>query len=312
CGETAEQPIAGGGKLTWRVDWPARWKAQRVTAEPFGKDHASRGGSWDSGVRIARDVFGIEPPVEVVYEWIGLRGRGDMSSSKGNVLTVAELLEVVPPEVLRYFVLKARPGRAITFDPGLPLLRLVDEVDDASARGRDDRALQLSRAAGFRPVGVPFHHLVLVGQLAGFETDRVVELLERGGYRDLDREAIADRLRLARGWLDRFAPDEARVEIAPTLPDAARDLAPDQRAFLAALARELPALENASTDEIHEKIYALATAEGAPGARRAFEAIYRALLGRERGPRAASLIAVWGVRRAAARFAEAAGGDASG
>ncbi len=306
CGEEAEQPIAGGGKLTWRVDWPARWKALSVTSEPFGKDHASRGGSWDTGARIAREVYGMEPPHPVIYEWIGLRGQGDMSSSRGNVLTVGELLEVVPPEVLRYFVLKARPARAITFDPGLPLLRLVDEVDNAAARGRDERALELSRAGRFRPVGVPFHHLVLVGQLAGFDAERVIALLERGGYRDLDRGAVEERLVLARGWLERFAPDEARVEIAETLPDAARHLEPDQREYLARLATLLPDLEGASADAIHERLYALASIEGGPGPRRAFEAIYRALLGRDRGPRAASLIEIWGPRRAAARLAEAA------
>ncbi len=309
CGTEAEQPPREGGKLTWRVDWPARWKAVGVTVEPFGKDHASRGGSWDTGRRISREVFGWPPPETEIYEWIALQGGGDMSSSRGNVLSVAELIEMVPPEVLRYFVIKARPSRRIVFDPGLPLLRLVDEVDDASARGRDDRALELSRAAGFRPVGVPFHHLVLVAQVAGFDPDRVMELLARGGYRDLDREAIAERLAMARRWLDRFAPEDVRVEVPDELPQKARELSPGQKAFLDRLAERLPALSGAG--EIGAVIRELANAEDGPGTRAAYQAIYAALLGRDRGPRAAEFIATLGPERAAARFREAAAAGGS-
>lgn len=305
CGALTERPVADGGKLTWRVDWPARWKALGVTAEPFGKDHASQGGSYDTGVRIAREVFGIEPPHPMVYEWIALKGQGDMSSSKGNVLSIAEMLEVVPPEVLRYLVMKTRPTRSISFDPGAPLLRLVDEVDDAEAGGRDDRALALSRAAGFRPVGVPFHHLVLVAQIGDFDLDRVIAILEQGGYVGFDRETLARRLTLARGWLDRFAPEEEKVRFPETLPARVSALTAEQKAYLGRLAEAMEGLDGAHAATIHARLYDLARAEGGPGPKAAFEAIYAALLGRDRGPRAATFIEALGVERARARFAEA-------
>ncbi len=158
--------MAGGGKLTWRVDWPARWKIFGVTVEPFGKDHASKGGSYDTGVRIAREVYGIEPPYPVPYEWLSLAGKGDMSSSKGNVLSIHAMLEVVPPEVLRYLILRVPPQRSIKMDPGLPLLQLIDEYDDVEAKNRDSRALELSAISGIKPVGVPFRHMVTVVQAA--------------------------------------------------------------------------------------------------------------------------------------------------
>lgn len=300
CGADSDQPIAGAGKLTWRVDWAARWKVLGVTAEPFGKDHASKGGSYDTGARIAREVLEIEPPIPIVYEWIALKGQGDMSSSKGNVLAVDELLEMAPPEVLRYLVLKNRPGRRIVFDPGTPLLRLVDEVDDASASGRDDRALELSRAGGFRPVGVPFHHLVMVTQIAGFDLDRTLALLERGGYGPLDREVVADRMKMARVWLEKHAPEDVKVQVPETLPEVTRNLAPDQKTFLARLAERLPALSDG--DAIQNTIRELAAGPDGPGTPRAFAALYTALLGRDRGPRAGAFIAVLGPDKVAARL----------
>jgi len=88
------------GKLPWRFEWPAQWKVLGVDFEPFGKDHAE--GSWPSGVDIARNVVDVEPPVGMVYEWFTLEGEA-LSSSEGNVVTVGEVLDILEPEVFRYF-----------------------------------------------------------------------------------------------------------------------------------------------------------------------------------------------------------------
>jgi lysyl-tRNA synthetase class 1 len=297
--------MAGGGKLTWRVDWPARWKMLGVTVEPFGKDHATRGGSYDTGVRIVREVFEGEPPFPIPYEWIALRGQGDMSSSKGNVLSIARALELAPPEALRYLVLRERPQRTIVFDPGLPLLQLVDEVDDAQAEGRDERSLELSRAAGFHPVGVPFKHLVVVAQAAGFDLDAMVAILGRTGYPRLSREAIAARLHFARGWLANFPPEDLKFEVTESLPPEAAALSVPQRTFLSRLAAALSPDQDG--EAIHALVYALA--KEVPGAKPAelFQAIYLALLGKPRGPRAGWFVAALGPEFCAARFREAAG-----
>ncbi len=309
CGASGTVPIAGGGKLTWRVDWPARWKVLGVTVEPFGKDHATAGGSYDTGARIVREVFGSEPPHPIPYEWISLRGRGDMSSSKGNVLSIAAALEIAPPEALRYLVMRERPQRAIVFDPGAGLPQLLDEVD-AAAASRDSRALELSRAAGFEPPGVPFKHLVVAAQAAGNDPDRTVELLERSGYRGLRRDAVADRLAYARRWLERYAPDDLRFGVEREVPRSASALTADQRRFLGLLAQRLR--EGMDGEAVHRLVYELAReARGTPPAR-LFEAIYVALLGKPRGPRAGSFIVLLGIGFCAERFRKIAGGALEG
>ena len=304
CGASGERPMAGGGKLTWRVDWPARWSVLGVSVEPFGKDHATRGGSYDTGARIAREVFDFEPPLPVPYEWISLKGKGDMSSSKGNVLSIAQVLELVPPEALRYLVMRERPQSTIAFDPGLPLLQLVDQVDDAAATGADSRALALSRAGRFTPVGVPFKHLVVAAQVARFDPDRTMEILSRTGYEGLDREAVVARLGYARTWLDRHAPEDIRFEVQAELPAAAGALSSDQKAFLGRLAASLHG--GMDGDTVHLLVYELA--KGFPGTKPAelFQALYVALLGKPRGPRAGMFIAALGPEFCAARFAAAA------
>jgi lysyl-tRNA synthetase class 1 len=299
--------MAGGGKLVWRIDWPARWKLLGVTVEPFGKDHSTRGGSYDTGERIVREVFQGEPPYPIPYEWIRLKGGGDMSSSKGNVLSISDALRLVPPEVLRYLIMRERPQKSIAFDPGLPLLQLVDQVDDAAAEGRDERALQLSRAAGFRPVGVPFKHLAVVAQAAGFDLARVLAILERTGYPGTDRDAVRERMEYARRWLESHAPEDLRFEVRASLPEEAAALSPGQRRFLGRLAGELR--EGMDGDAVHALIHRLAgeTRDATPA--ESFQAVYVSLLGKPRGPRAGWFVAVLGPSFCAARFRDAAGGS---
>ena len=121
--EDAADYSSGEGKLGWRVELAARWKALGVTFEPFGKDHTSRGGSTDTADRMSREVFHCQVPGRYEYEWIGLKGRGDMSSSRGIVLLPKDLLEIMPPDAVRRIIL-GRASRALWMStarrPGSP------------------------------------------------------------------------------------------------------------------------------------------------------------------------------------------------
>src|SRR4028118_2109580 len=68
--EDASDYGRGEGKLGWRVELAARWKALCATFEPFGKDHTSRGGSTDTADRMATEVFHYPVPGRYEYEWI--------------------------------------------------------------------------------------------------------------------------------------------------------------------------------------------------------------------------------------------------
>jgi lysyl-tRNA synthetase class 1 len=303
CGARGTVSMAGGGKLTWRVDWPARWQIFGVTVEPFGKDHASKGSSYDTGVRIAREVYGIEPPYPVPYEWLSLAGKGDMSSSKGNVLSIHAMLEVVPPEVLRYLILRAPPQRSIKLDPGLPLLQLIDEYDDVEAKNRDSRALELSAISGINPIGVPFRHMVTVVQAAQGNMPQWLEILRRNGYDLNNLEGLRQRAAYAQRWLDTFAPEELRFQVQAQLPPASRDLTPEQQLALQRLAERLK--PGMTGEQIHHLIYALKDELGVkPDG--LFKAIYTVLLGKSQGPRAGWFLSTLDPDFVKQRFAEAA------
>src|SRR5919107_1710605 len=175
----------GQGKLGWRVELAARWKALGVTFEPFGKDHTSRGGSTDTADRMSREVFRYPVPGRYEYEWISIKGQGAMSSSKGIVLLPKDLLRIMPPNALRRMMLGRDPARAIEIDLGEGFPPFMDEY---RAETEDHP--------------VPFTHLVTVAQTVGGDVDAAAGMVRRGGYSEAadDRQKPARNLSYAREW----------------------------------------------------------------------------------------------------------------
>jgi lysyl-tRNA synthetase class 1 len=284
--EDAADYSKGEGKLGWRVELAARWKALGVTFEPFGKDHTSRGSSTDTADRMAREVFHYPVPGRYEYEWISIKGQGPMSSSKGIVLLPKDLLGIMPPDALRRMMLGRDPSRALELDLGEGFPRFMDEY----------------RAETGEPF-VPFTHLVTVAQTVGENVGTAAEMLRRGGYEEAarEREKLARDLAYARNWAGEWAPESMRLRLLSVQEarEAARDLDAEQRAYLAALAEKLgPDLDG---DEVQDLLYSTAVERGLKP-KRAFAAVYTVLLGRKSGPRAGPFVAGLPVEMVRERF----------
>jgi len=210
------------GKLPWRFEWPAQWQVLEVDFEPFGKDHAE--GSWPSGVDIAETVLGIDPPEPMVYEWFTLNGE-PFSSSEGNVVLVHDVLELVEPEVLRFFFAKD-PGRGRDFDVER-LDQLVDEFDRVERlyygeeAGTDDEQRRADRVYPFllAPGDVPGAALAAGDGLAAPEEFDHNDPGDRRRRREFVDEVFVDRVRLPYTFaavLGMFDDPDAREEAART------------------------------------------------------------------------------------------------
>jgi lysyl-tRNA synthetase class 1 len=311
CGTTGWiSPFGGNAKLPWNLEWAAQWSLFSVTIEPCGKDLSTAGGSRDRSDAIAREVFEREPPLNVPYEFLNIGGR-KMSTSKGRGAAAHTMAEVVPPEQLRFLFLRPRPNHAIDFDPeGTDQIpRLFDEFDKfaMATAGLDvkgelppghaatfrysllDPAADVAAEAGaYRPA---FSHLALLVQIPGVDVASRIAADKETALTQRETRILAEREAAARGWLAVYAPDRAIIRVHDTLPDAVRDLDDGQQAYLEALAAavgdDAPAV---SGDAWQDAIFTVATEAGLP-AGRAFEAIYRAFLGRPNGPRAGWLLA---------------------
>jgi lysyl-tRNA synthetase class 1 len=327
CGNSGWiSPFGGRAKLPWNLEWAAQWSLFGVTIEPCGKDLSTAGGSRDRSDAIAREVFEREPPLNVPYEFLNIGGK-KMSTSKGRGVAAHRIADVLPPEQLRFLFVRPRPNQVIEFDPdgndAVP--RLFDEFDRlaAATAGRDvhgelpaghERIFQYSllspdadvaaEAAAFRP---PFGHLALLLQVPGVDVAARMEAEKGSPFTKREREIFDERVAAAAAWLEAFAPESARLAVQrEALPDGAAAIDEGQRRFLAALADAIAAEPPRGGDAWQASIFDAAKAADVPN-RRAFEALYRAFLGRTNGPRAGWLLASLEPEFVAARLRDAAG-----
>jgi lysyl-tRNA synthetase class 1 len=287
------------GKLPWRFEWPAQWLTLGIDFEPFGKDHAE--GSWPSGETIARDVFGFEPPVPMVYEWFTLNGDA-LSSSAGNLITVEEVLELLEVDVIRYFFTK-NPKKQRDFDVGR-IDRLVDEFDrferayfegETEGIGADE-AERAERAypmvvddTGTRPIRIPYTFAAVLGMTD--DRDLRVAMARRSGHLPEDAgedeiDAALERVEKARAWAVR-TDNEFNYRLAETLPET--DFDDGVETALEDLAAVVEA-ESPDEKALQEKIYETARNNDVPVGE-FFAAGYRLFLDEPEGPRLGPFLA---------------------
>lgn len=290
----------GSIKLSWRIDWPARWALMHVHAEPFGRDHATKGGSYDTGKEIVAKVFDAEAPVPVPYNFIMRSGETKkMSKSAGNVITAAQLLNILPPEIVWFFLLRYAPDKQLFFDEGETLLRLFDEFAELAAKAdksaSEQQLLELCLYKVSQPTvsNVPFSHLVASYQAALRNTGRTLEIIARTEYAETvaaQSDIIRRELNFIDSWLDNWAPDELRFSLADTIDlGVFSDMEKQFFTELAAVVAQAPA--DADGAWFHQAIYEFKDSLGlAP--KELFSALYRLLIGKESGPRAGWFLSI--------------------
>ena len=288
-------------KLPWKVDWAMRWRYEGVVFEPFGKDHATAGGSFEVSSAICREVFEHEPPMPEPYEFIGIKGLGGkMSSSAGVLLKPSDLLEIYQPEMVLWMYARFAPMKQFDIAVDDQVLRMYDEFDRAVAGDpqveTDVRALELSRIAGRELHPVPFRQLTGFSGIAQGNAEALEMIFERMGTPHR-REEFEERLRKAEAWLERYVPDQ-RVALRgePNLEHWA-SLGEDERGWVRALHDWLVGAGELTVEEATEVVYSIpkraeaTDKENAAAQRRFFQAIYMLLFGKTRGPRLGTFIA---------------------
>jgi lysyl-tRNA synthetase class 1 len=300
---------AGEVKLNWRVDWPARWWLLQVQAEPFGRDHATKGGSYDTGQEIVKEVFGAEAPLPIPYNFINKTGdTKKMSKSAGDVITAAELLELLPAEVVWYFILRYSPDKQLFFDEGPTLMKLVDDFGELLAKTdktvEEQQLIELCLQGVDQPTvsRVPFSHLVASYQAALKDPAKTLDIISRTEYAETaqqDAETIKAELKFIAAWLDKKAPEEVKFYLLEKV--SANDFSEQQKEFMSGLADKIEAAPGeADGDWFHKAIYEFKDSLGLEP-KEMFATLYQAIIGKQSGPRAGWFLSIlprdWLIKR---------------
>ncbi len=298
----------GEVKLNWRVDWPARWWLLGVDVEPFGRDHATKGGSYDTGAQIIKKIFSAEPPLPVPYNFINLTGETKkMSKSTGNIIAISELTKIMPPEVVRFFTLRFPPQKQLFFDQTHGVVKLIDDYSQLLAKQpKTDDEKQLieicSVGADTTVSSVPFSHLVASYQAALKDPQKTLDVLSRTEYHQLverETEIIKKELAFIDQWLQKWAPEDVKFELAQKVNPGKFN--PEEKNYLGNLAEKIAqAPVDAAGEWFHKAIYEFKEQKNL-SSEQVFKPLYRAIIGKESGPRAGWFLSIlprdWLIKR---------------
>ena len=287
CGHQGEAKLSEG-KLTWKGEFAARWKALDIRFEAFGKDIAD---SVRINDRICREVLCFEPPSHARYEMFLDKGGKKISKSAGNVFTPQVWFRYGSPHSLLLLMLKRFVGTRTLDVSDIPAyMNELDSLEDVyfgKKPTKDEKELVKLRGLYeycwvMKPpkapsVHVPYNLLAFLAKMAPKDNPNefITEKLQSYGYLQKNQQidtGLAKRIQYAFNWTQDF---EEIKETPVTLT------APEKIA-ITTLAETLKTEDD--PDKIQNAIFNAAKANGLQP-RDFFRTLYMILMGAPQGPR---------------------------
>ncbi len=308
CGYEGEIDIkSGNGKLTWKSEFAARWRALDIRFEAYGKDIAD---SVRINDRISREVLEFEPPSHAKYEMFLDKGGKKISKSAGNVFTPQVWFQYGSPQSLLLLMLKRFVGtRSLDVSDIPSYMNELDELEDVYFDKKQLNPKETARLKGLyqycwvmtppaKPsIHVPYNLLAFLVKMAPKEcvNDYVAEKLQSYGYLQKNQtidEGLAQRIKYAENWSRDFEE----------IKEATVTLTPEAKKAIAELLVNLPAADDA--DKIQNAIFSAAKNNGLkPGA--FFKTLYAVLMGATQGPRLGPYVLAMGKQNVASALERA-------
>lgn len=299
CGHKGDLDItSGNGKLSWKGEFAARWKALDIRFEAFGKDIAD---SVRINDRICKEILCYEPPSHAQYEMFLDKGGKKISKSAGNVFTPQVWFRYGSPQSLLLLMLKRFVGtRSLAVSDIPTYMNELDTLEDVyfGKKNISDKK-ELEKLRGLykycwvmKPprnpqVHIPYNLLAFLVKMAPKEgmTDFLLDKLR--SYRFLNKEQIIDsnvrnRIQYALNWSQDFTEiKETKINLDQNENRAIVDL-------ISTLDTE------DDPDKIQNKIFTIAKKNNIKP-RIFFRLLYSILMGTNYGPRLGPYMLAMGI-----------------
>jgi len=288
CGHEGEADITKGeGKLTWKGEFAARWKALDIRFEAYGKDIAD---SVEINDRICREVLCFEPPSHAKYEMFLDKGGKKISKSAGNVFTPQVWFRYGLPQSLLLLMLKRFVGTRTLDVSDIPAyMNELDYLEDVYFGKKQVGEKEATKLSGLfeycyvmkppaKPsVHVPYNLMAFLVKMAPKECleDYVTEKLQSYSYLQKNQAldaGLKQRIEYALNWIRDF---EEIKETAVTLTS-------EEKKAITELITKLEAENEA--DKIQNAIFNAAKNNGIQPSG-FFKTLYKILMGASQGPR---------------------------
>jgi lysyl-tRNA synthetase class 1 len=221
CGFKGESDVTKAqGKLTWKSEFAARWKALDVRFEAYGKDIAD---SVRINDRICREILNFEPPSHVQYEMFLDKSGKKISKSTGNVFTPQVWFRYGSPRSLLLLMLKRFVGTRTLDVTDVPsYMNEFDDLEDVyfgRKQTKDEKELAKLRGlyeycCVLKPpekasVHVPYNLMTFLVKMAPRDSAEgyITEKLRSYGYLQNSQildEGLRERIEYASNWIGDF------------------------------------------------------------------------------------------------------------
>ena len=303
CGQKERVDISKKdvGKLDWKVDWAMRWKYEDVSFEPGGEDHASPGGSYDVSKVIAKEIYGINPPLFQGYGFVGVEGAFKMSSSKGTGISPKDLLEIYEPELLRWIFTRAKPLKPITLFFDSQIIRQYEEFDEKvidyyneRLDNQEKREIDFSKTKKpLAKIRIPFRQIASFGQIVQGNLSELKKMYDRIEQK-YDEKMLKERLEKSQAWIEKFNP-EMKINVRET-PNASyfKKLNKEEKEQIINLREKMK--KKMDVEMLTALVYEIPKKPGMTeekkklGQRSFFKNVYQMLIDKDTGPRLPSFL----------------------
>ena len=206
----------GKGKLAWKVEFAARWKALDIRFEAYGKDimDSVKVNDW-----VCEEILNYSHPFHVKYEMFLDKKGKKISKSSGNVLTPQMWLKYGTPQSLLLLLYKRISGtRHIGIDDIPVLMDEYDSYEDLYfGRIKEKNQAKLIKTKGIYEyvnhlninhtknslTHIPYN--ILVQQASLFKEDRLEKIynrLKKYGLVTNKSDDLLRKITLASNWVD--------------------------------------------------------------------------------------------------------------
>ncbi len=304
CGHKSKvSPYDGNAKLPWKVEWAAKFKVLNVDIEGAGKDHSTSGGSREIAEKISCEILKYDPPFNIPYEFFQVGGK-KMSASKGKGSSSREIADLLPPELLRFLLLGKEPKKVIDFIPdGNTIPILYDNYDKIAeyyfrnSEGDYKRVFFLAHTPKQRKNIIKrflprFSQIAFLVQMPHMDIYEIMEKIKESKLAKEDKEEIDYRARCAKGWLDKYAPEDYRYELQEEkIPGATKNFSLEQKKALKLILEYVKSQDKLDGQELHSKFHDIKE-KTKINPRDLFSALYISFLNKESGPKAGWFLSV--------------------
>jgi len=302
CGNEGSIDVKKGeGKLSWKVEFAARWSAFDIRFEAHGKEltDSVRINDW-----ISDSVLSFPHPYHVVYELFQDKAGRKMSKSVGNLVSPQKWLTLASPQSLMLVYFKRIIGARNISEEDIP--QYMDEYDQLEdlyfGKVKETNKLKESRLKGLyfysnlsKPSAVPTQHVpyrLLVELAKVAPADNSEEYLEKRlityrVIREID-DSVRKRISYALNWAKEYSLTETQIEL-------------DQVEKMAILQFSSKVVALSDPQEIQALIFDTARSSKLEPSD-FFKDLYLALLGVEKGPRLGPYILDVGPQKIAERL----------